>query len=95
VRQYVRRNKTDRADAAALIEAARCADIQIVPAKSLEQQQVLVLHRLRSQWMCRRQRYFNTLRGLPREFGIAVPLGASLAGVAKLRESCLRCSVSD
>jgi len=38
VRQYVRRNKTDRADAAALIEAARCADIRTVPAKSLEQQ---------------------------------------------------------
>src|SRR5215467_14588346 len=30
VRQYVRRNKTDRADAAALIEAARCADIKPV-----------------------------------------------------------------
>ena len=73
VRQYVRRNKTDRADAAALIEAARCADIRTVPAKSLEQQQVLVLHRLRSQWMSTRQRYLNTLRGLLREFGIAVP----------------------
>ena len=79
VRQYLRRNQTDRADAAALIEAARCADIQTVPAKSLEQQQVLVLHRLRSQWMCTRQRYLNTLRGLLREFGIAVPLGARLA----------------
>src|SRR5262245_10675934 len=79
VRQYVRRNKTDRADAAALIEAARCADIQAVPVKSLEQQQVLVLHRLRSQWMCTRQRYLNTLRGLLREFGIAIPLGARVA----------------
>ena len=76
VRQYVRRNKTDRADAAALIEAARCADIQAVPVKSLEQQQVLALHRLRSQWMGTRQRYLNTLRGLLREFGIAIPLGA-------------------
>jgi transposase len=79
VRQYVRRNKTDRADAAALIEAARCAAIRTVPAKSLEQQQVLVLHRLRSQWMSTRQRYLNSLRGLLREFGFAVPLGASVA----------------
>ena len=79
VRQYVRRNKTDRADAAALIEAARCADIQAVPVKSLEQQQVLALHRLRSQWMGTRQRYLNTLRGLLREFGIAIPLGARVA----------------
>ena len=79
VRQYVRRNKTDRADAAALIEAARCAAIRTVPAKSLEQQQVLVLHRLRSQWMSTRQLYLNTLRGLLREFGIAVPLGVRVA----------------
>lgn len=63
VRQYVRRNKTDRADAAALIEAARCTAIRTVPPKSLEQQQVLVLHRLRSQWMSTQQRYLNTLRG--------------------------------
>jgi transposase len=79
VRQYVRRNKTDRADAAALIEAARCTAIRTVPAKSLEQQQVLVLHRLRSQWMSTRHRYLNTLRGLLREFGIAVPLGVRVA----------------
>ena len=79
VRQYVRRNKTDRADAAALIEAARCADIQAVPVKSLEQQQMLALHRLRSQWLGTRQRYLNTLRGLLREFGIAIPLGARVA----------------
>ena len=79
VRQYVRRNKTDRADAASLIEAARCAGIRTVPAKSLEQQQFLVLYRLRSQWMNTRQRYLNTLRGLLREFGIAVPLGARIA----------------
>jgi transposase len=63
VRQYVRRNKTDRADAAALIEAARCTAIRTVPPKSLEQQQVLVLHRLRSQWINTQQRYLNTLRG--------------------------------
>jgi len=55
VRQYVRRNKTDRADAAALIEAARCSAIRCVPAKSLEQQQVVALHRLRSQWMSTRR----------------------------------------
>ena len=31
VKAYVRRNKTDQADAAALIEAARCAEIREVP----------------------------------------------------------------
>lgn len=79
VRAYVRRNKTDRADAAALIEAARCADIRPVPVKTLEQQQVLALHRLRSQWMSTRHRYVNTLRGLLREFGIPIALGVTAA----------------
>src|SRR5437879_12005097 len=82
VRQYVRRNKTDRADAAALIEAARCAAIRTVPAKSLEQQQVLVLHRLRSQWMSTRHRYLNPLRRLLRGSGIAVHIAL---GVARTR----------
>ncbi len=39
VKAYVKRNKTDRADAAALIEAARCAEIKAVPIKTVEQQQ--------------------------------------------------------
>jgi transposase len=38
VRPYVKRNKTDAADAAALLEAARCAEIQPVRIKSIEQQ---------------------------------------------------------
>jgi transposase len=38
IRAYVKRNKTDAADAAALLEAARCSDIQPVRIKSVEQQ---------------------------------------------------------
>lgn len=38
VRPYVRRNKTDRADAADLLEAARCGDIRPVPVKTPAQQ---------------------------------------------------------
>ena len=79
VRAYVKRNKTDRADAAALIEAVRCADIRPVPVKALEQQQVLALHRLRSQWMSTRHRYVNTLRGILREFGVSIALGVNAA----------------
>ena len=79
VKAYVRRNKTDRADAAALIEAARCAEIREVPVKTVEAQQIQSLHRLRSQWMSTRQRYVNTLRGILREFGFAIPLGVNIA----------------
>ena len=38
VRPYVRRNKTDRADAAALLEADRCGDLLPVPVKTVGQQ---------------------------------------------------------
>jgi transposase len=79
VRAYVRRNKTDRADASALIEAFRCSDIRPVPIKSVEHQQIQALHRLRSQWMHTRCARINTLRGVLREFGIVIPLGANLA----------------
>jgi transposase len=79
VKPYVGRSKTDRADAAALIEAARSRQIRDVPIKTLEQQQLQSLHRLRSQWLSTRQRYLATLRGILREFGIMIPLGASIA----------------
>jgi transposase len=79
VKPYVGRSKTDRADAAALIEAARSSQIRAVPIKTLEQQQLQSLHRLRSQWMSTRQRYLTTLRGILREFGIMIPLGPSVA----------------
>ena len=79
VKAYVRRNKTDQADAAALIEAARCIDIRDVPVKTVEAQQIQSLHRLRSQWLSTRQRYVNALRGILREFGFAIPLGVNVA----------------
>jgi hypothetical protein len=65
-RAYVRRNKTDAADAAALIEAARCPDIRPVPVKSVDQQALQQLHRLRSQWMSARTARINFLRGVER-----------------------------
>lgn len=78
-RAYVRRNKTDAADAAALIEAARCPEIRPVPIKSVDQQAVQQLHRLRSQWMAARTARINFLRGSLREFGVGIPLGAQRA----------------
>jgi transposase len=78
-RAYVRRNKTDAADAAALIEASRCPDIHSVPIKSVDQQALQQLHRLRSQWMAARTSRLNFLRGCLREFGVGIPVGAQRA----------------
>ena len=83
---YVRRNKTDAADAAALIEAARCSEIHCVPVKPVDQQQIQQLHRLRAQWVTTRTARINFLRGALREFGIYVPLGA-IRGVLAVREA--------
>jgi transposase len=76
VRAYVRRNKTDAADAAALLEAARASDMCPVRVKSVEQQALQGLHRIRSLWMGTRTSRINALRGFCREFGLAVPTGA-------------------
>lgn len=78
VRAYVKRNKTDAADAAALLEAARTADIVPVKVKSVEQQGLQSLHRTRSLWMTTRTSRINALRGFCREFGIAIAVGSRL-----------------
>ncbi len=76
IRAYVRRNKTDAADARALLEAARAADIAPVRVKSIEQQALQGLHRIRSLWMSTRTSRINALRGFCREFGLTIPQGA-------------------
>lgn len=83
VRAYVRRNKTDRADVTAILEAAKAKDIIPVRVKSVEQQALQSLHRLRSAWQSTRTARINTLRGLCREFGVIAPLGAK-RGIAEL-----------
>ena len=76
MRPYVKRNKTDAADAAALLEALRCAGIAPVRVKSVEQQALQTLHRTRSLWMATRTSRINALRGFCREFGIPIALGS-------------------
>jgi transposase len=90
VRAYVRRNKTDAADAAALIEASRCTEIRPVPIKSIDQQVLQQLHRVREQWKQTRAARINQLRGCLREFGIVIPVGAQ-RGIVAVRES-LECA---
>jgi transposase len=78
-RPYVRRNKTDRTDAEALLEAVRSGQIPSVPVKSVAQQTLVGLHRIRDQWMTTRTARINTVRGLLRDQGILLPAGAGPA----------------
>jgi transposase len=84
VKAYVRRSKTDAADAAALIEASCCEDIKPVAIKSIEQQVLQQLHRLRTQWQDARKARICSLRGMLREFGVDIPMGIT-RGVAAIR----------
>ncbi len=76
IRAYVKRNKTDAADALALLEANRCQDLHSVAVKSIEQQCLQSLHRIRSQWVSTRTARINNLRGCLREFGIVITVGS-------------------
>jgi transposase len=77
VRAYVRRDKNDRTDAEALLEARRCGGILPVPVKTVEQQAVQGLHRIRAQWQATRTARVNGLRGLLREQGVTLRLGVA------------------
>jgi len=77
VARYRDGNKTDRADAKAALEAARNTAIDRVPVKSVAQQALGALHRLRQGYLQTRTARINAVRGLLREFGITLPLGAA------------------
>lgn len=63
VRPYVPRNKMDRTNAKALLEAYRNEEIHPVPVKCVAQQSVIALHRLRSAWLATPTARLNSLRG--------------------------------
>ena len=84
VRAYRRRSKTDRNDCDAILEAARCEGIRPVPVKSMQQQQLQQLHKLREGWKKARVQRINLLRGILREMGVAAPSGTQ----AFLRQAC-------
>jgi len=81
VARYRDGNKTDRADAKALLEAVRNQELTPVPVKSVEQQAVMALHRIRQGYLRTRTARINALRGHLRELGHAIPAGARRVAV--------------
>ncbi len=75
VKPYVKSNKNDAADAEAICEAVQRPSMRFVPAKSIEQQDIQSLHRIRSQAVARRTAQSNQIRGLLTEYGIIIPRG--------------------
>jgi len=76
VKPYLRRQKNDAADAAAICEAVTRPSMRFVPVKSEEQQATLMLHSARELLVSQRTALINALRGHFAEFGIVVAQGA-------------------
>lgn len=77
VKPFVKSNKNDAADAEAICEAVQRPSMRFVPSKSLEQQDIQSLHRIRSQAVARRTALANQIRGLLMEYGVIIPKGIS------------------
>ncbi len=75
VRAFVRGSKDDAADARGIWLATQQSDIRRVSIKSVDQQAILSLHRMRSHWVSVRTASINALRSLLYEFGVCLPQG--------------------
>src|SRR5271169_4024605 len=79
VKPYVKRGKTDAADAEAVCQAVRRPTMRFVPVKSPEQQAALSMHRTRDLLVKPRTQLVNMIRGLLAEFGVDIPKGLERA----------------
>jgi transposase len=77
VRPYVKGQKNDAQDAAGICEAVTRPEMRFVPPKSVEQQDLQALHRIRSRLIGNRTQLGNQIRGLLAEYGIILPLHLS------------------
>jgi transposase len=75
VKAYVKRNKNDAADAAAICEAVGRPSMRFVAIKTAEQQAALLLHRGRERLVRQRTGLVNALRAHLAEFGVIAPHG--------------------
>lgn len=75
VKPFVRGNKNDNNDAMAIAEAGQRPHIRFVPVKSIHQQEILAMHRVRQRLIKSRTQLTNQARGLLSDFGIVFPKG--------------------
>jgi transposase len=70
VKPYVKSNKNDANDAEAICEAMSRPSMRFVAIKTVEQQDIQAVHRVRSGLMDQRKAKANQLRGLASEYGL-------------------------
>ena len=74
VKPYVKGNKNDANDAEAICEAVSRPNMRFVPVKTVEQQDIQALHRIRQGLVRQRTALVNQIRGLLSEYGIVISL---------------------
>lgn len=74
VKPYVKGNKNDANDAEAICEAVSRPNMRFVPVKTVEQQDIQALHRIRQEQVRQRTALVNQIRGLLSEYGIVIAL---------------------
>jgi transposase len=77
VKPYLTGQKNDARDAAAICEAISRPEMRFVPQKSIGQQDLQALHRIRSRLIGSRTQLGNQIRGLLAEYGLVLPLHLS------------------
>jgi transposase len=80
VKPYVKRNKTDAADAAAICEAVSRPTMRFVPIKTVEQQAAGMVLKTRDLLLRQRIQATNALRGHMAELGVVVAKGRTSIG---------------
>lgn len=73
--KYRSGNKNDRNDAIAIFEASKHSKLHPVSVRTLEQQDVAVLHKFREGIKKERLQVSNRIRGLALEYGVTIPQG--------------------
>lgn len=73
VKPYVKSNKNDANDAEAICEAMSRRNMRFVTVKSIEQQDIQAMHRIRSALVQQRTAKGNQIRGLVSEYGLVAP----------------------
>lgn len=72
VKPFVKGNKNDRHDAVAICEASLRPGIHFVPVKTIEQQDLQAMHRIRQRLIRDRTSLVNQIRGFLSEYGIII-----------------------
>jgi transposase len=75
VKGYVKRGKTDKADAEAICEAVTRPSMRFVPVKSADRQALLMTHKVREFLVRQQTQTVNAIRAHLGEFGIIVAKG--------------------